>query len=110
MSNTARVLAPNVELQLSGGRTLAGRLEHFPAGKSLVIFDENELAPTQLTVLAAEAPGAHAALEDDQVLLRNWTDARGAAEALAGQGVIELTGEEVKVGMFGLQALVARVL
>lgn len=116
MSNTtaaldaSQIIAPCITFPLANGKTLTGRLEHFRATKSLAIFDDEGLAPSLLTVPRNDAPAEHGALEPDEVLLRNWTDMRGTAEALATLGLVELTGQEVSVGMFRLQALVARVL
>lgn len=108
--NDVKVLDPDISLVLATGKTLTGRLEHFVGSKSLVIFEEESLAPAQLTVLKAEAPDAYAALATDEVLLRNWTDMRGVAAALVDSSIVELTGQEVRVGTFRLHALVARVL
>jgi hypothetical protein len=110
MTDITRVLSPRIDLIMANGNTLTGRLENFLAAKSLVIFDDEDLVPKVLTVSSLEAPAEHAALEADQVLLRNWTEMRGAAASLADQGIIHLTGDAVGVGMFKLQALVARVL
>ena len=105
-----RVIDATAELELANGKTLAGSLEYFPNGHTLVVLDEDGLEPTQLTVTAADAPVEHAALAADEVLLRNWTETRGVPASLAKQGIVELTGTEVKVGPFRLQAFVARVL
>jgi hypothetical protein len=104
------VLAGNISIPLPGGADLNGRLEYFIGAKSLVLFDDDALEPVLLTINAAEAPEAHAALEADQVLLRNWTSMRGVPEILVNSKLVELTGEEVRIGTFQLQALVARVL
>ncbi|MCI4659760.1 hypothetical protein [Cryobacterium zhongshanensis] len=109
-SPNSRIIDPGITLQLANGKSLTGRLEYFIPSKNLVVFDDDSLEPVTLTVLVAEAPSEHAALGSDEVLLRNWTDLRGAPAALAGVGIVELTGQEVKVGMFRLQALVARLL
>lgn len=110
-SAASRVLDSRISLMLANGKTLTGALEHFnPPAKSLVVFDDENFIPTMLTVLAAEAPLAHIALADDEVLLCNWTELRGVPAALVDQGLVELTGVEVSVGMFRLQALVARVI
>lgn len=108
-TTTSRVLDQMVELTLADGTVHVGRLEHFPAGKSLSLFDDEFVDPILLTVPASEAPAETAALADDHVLLRNWTEHRGVPEQLAETGLVGLTDEEVKVGMFRLQALVARV-
>jgi hypothetical protein len=105
-----RILDRDVELQLASGKTIQGSLEYFPSGKSLVVLDEDGLEPSQLTVTAAEAPEIHRELAPDQVLLRNWTDHRGAPKSLAEKGFVELVDETVTVGMFRLNAVVARVL
>jgi hypothetical protein len=105
-----RVIDPSITIPLANGKAVTGRLEHFAGPKSLVVFDDESLAPVLLTVPASEAPEHHAALDADQVLLRNWTDLRGAGDALVDQGIVALTGEEVSIGMFRLQAFVARVL
>jgi hypothetical protein len=112
MSDVLRVIDSHVELPLPSGKTVSGQLEHAPGGRSLFVIDTDQEAidPTLLTVRRADAEEATAALAADEVLLRNWTDLRGAPEALAELGAVELTGEAVKVGQFGLQALVARVL
>lgn len=106
----SRVLKDDISLVLPAGQKLTGKLEHFPAAKSLVISDEAGFVPVLLTVPISEAPEAHDALLPGHVLLRNWTDRRGVGEALARHQLVELTGQEVKVGLFQLQALVARVL
>ena len=106
----SRVIQPSASLMLSNTKILAGRLEYFPTGKSLVVFGEDGLLAQALTVPKADAPVETDALAPDEVLLRNWTDMRGAGAALANQGLVELTGREVQIGMFKLQALVARVL
>lgn len=108
-TTTSRVLDQMVELTLADGTVIAGRLEHFPDGKSLILFDDEAVDPYVLTVPAAEAPAETGALAPDQVLLRNWTEHRGVPEQLAETGLVGLTDEEVKVGIFRLQALVARV-
>jgi hypothetical protein len=112
MTDVLRVINSDVELQLPSGQTLSGQLEHASAARSLFIIDLDPEAidPTLLTVRRSEAEEATAALAPDEVLLRNWTELRGAPEALVQLGAVELTGQEVKVGLFGLQALVARVL
>lgn len=109
-SAASRIIDPRINIRLTNGKSLIGQLEHFVTAKSLVVFDDENLVPKMLTVTAAEAPDAHAALGADEVLLRNWTDMRGAPAALADYGTVELTGQEVNVGPFRLQALVARML
>lgn len=103
------VLDPFVELTLADGKVVAGRLEHFPASRSLVLFDDEAIDPIQLSVAMAEAPTETAALDEEHVLLRNWTEHRGVPEQLAGTGLVGLTDEQVQVGLFRLQALVAKV-
>lgn len=112
MTEPMRIIDSQVELALPEGRALSGQLEHSPTGHSLFLIDLDKevMDPVVLTVSKRDAPDAIDALEPDQVLLRNWTELRGAPEALAEAGLVELTGEEVRVGLFGLQALVARVL
>lgn len=103
------MINPKVTLELPNG-TIKGSLEYFAGSKALAVFNEDDLGAKQLTVLPAQAPDEHAALADDEVLLQNWTELRGVADALVEQGVVELTGKEVQVGTFRLRALVARVL
>lgn len=103
------ILDQNVELTLADGKVIAGRLEHFPSGRSLILFDDEEIDPIPLSVPATEAPEATAALAEDQVLLRNWTEHRGVPEQLASYGLVGLTDDQVGVGMFRLQAIVAQV-
>lgn len=111
MSDASRVLNKSITLPLASGKSLTGRLEHFSGPKSLVIFSDDSLEPVLLTVPTThESEEAYDALEPDQVLLRNWTELRGVHEALVDQGVVELTGQEVSIGMFRLQAFVARLL
>jgi hypothetical protein len=111
MSDAAQVLDSNITLPLASGKSLTGRLEHFSGPRSLVIFNDDSLEPVLLTVPnTAETAGAYAALEPDQVLIRNWTELRGAPDALATEGIVELTGQQVSIGMFRLQAFVARLL
>lgn len=105
----SRVLDQMVELTLADGKVIAGRLEHFPEGRSIVLFDDEEVDPIPLTVSAGEAPEATAALDEDHVLLRNWTEHRGVADQLVDCGLVGLTDEQVQVGMFRLQALVAKI-
>jgi len=105
----SRVLAIDLDLSLPGGGRLQGRLEHFPQGRSLVVFDEDGITLTPLTVPIADAGEHHAQLGPNEVLLRNWTDLRGVAAALVAQGHIELTGREVRIGDFRLEGLIARV-
>lgn len=113
MTDVLRIIDSEVALTLPSGRVISGQLEHATTNKSLFLIDvdpEAVSAPVLLTVPKGEAEDATTALEPDQVLLRNWTELRGAPEALAEAGLVQLTGEEVRVGLFGLQALVARVL
>lgn len=109
-TTTSRVLHPMLELERSDGKLMVGRLEHFPEAKGLILFDDEELSPIPLTVPAGEAPDAHAALGDGQVLLRNWTEHRGVPDQLASHGLVGLTDEQVQVGMFRLHAVIANVL
>jgi hypothetical protein len=109
-SPNSRIIDPSITLRLTSGKSLSGRLEYFIPSKNLVVFDDDSLEPVTLTVLVAEAPTEHAALGSDEVLLRNWTALRGAPAALADLGIVALTGQEVSVGLFRLQALVARLL
>lgn len=110
IADTIRVIDSKVSLPLANGTALTGSLEYFPGPKALAIFGEDDLGPKQLTVMSTEAPAEHIALADDEVLICNWTDMRGVADALVSQGIVELTGKEVAVGIFRLQAFVARVL
>lgn len=96
-------------LTLPGGKTLTGSLEYFAEPHVLVLMSQEQPTPIVLTVTASEAPVEHAALESDQVLIRNWVETRGVAEQLAATGVLALTGETVSVGLFNLEALVARM-
>lgn len=107
---TSRVLDAHLELELTNGTVYVGRLEYFPHSKSLTLFDDEITDPLLLTVPVAEAPVETAALPDDHVLLRNWTEHRGIADQLVTNGLVGLTDEQVAVGMFRLQGLVARVL
>lgn len=107
---TALILAPAITFPLANGRILSGRLEYFRASKSLAVFDDEALTPSLLTVPVADVPAEHEALGADEVLLRNWTEMRGTAEALVQLGIVELTGQTLRVGVFGLHAVVARVL
>ncbi|WP_311245407.1 MULTISPECIES: hypothetical protein [unclassified Microbacterium] len=109
-TTTSRVLDPHLEIELADGTIHVGRLEYFPDGKSLTLFDDEVTDPVLLTVPVTEAPIETAALPDDHVLLRNWTEHRGVPEQLASNGLIGLTDEQVAVGMFRLQGLVAKVL
>lgn len=104
-----RVLAQSVELDITGGKTIGGTLEFFPSGHQLALTDDIERDPFPLTATAAEARDVVARLEPDQVLLTNYVSTRGAPESLAKQGFVELL-EPVKIGVFGLDAVVARVL
>lgn len=103
------VLASDIELTLANGDIIAGRLEHFPHSRTLALFDAEELHPIPLTVPVADAPEATANLAEDEVLLRNWTEHRGIPEQLADHGLVGLTDEQVQVGMFRLQAIVAKI-
>ncbi|MCY1718439.1 hypothetical protein OVA26_16005 [Microbacterium sp. SL62] len=111
MSNTTplRLVSADVELTLSTKKVIAGRLEHSPSARSLVLFDPEELDPILLSVAAGEAPLETAALDADHVLLRGWTEHRGVPEQLHEDGLVVLTGEEVQIGLFRLRAAVARV-
>lgn len=105
------ILKTGLTLTVASGKELSGRLEYFTAPRSLVLFDDDSLEPVLLTVPnTAESAEAYAALADGQVLIRNWTELRGIADALVAQGVVELTGDEVRIGTFQLQAFVARLL
>ena len=104
-----KVLASRAEIELSNGSWVCGALEYFPGGKTLALTDDIENDPLPLTVTKAEAPELTAALDDDQVLLANHTVTRGAPAWLAEHGYVELV-EPAKVGIFGLDAFVARVL
>jgi hypothetical protein len=106
----SRVIDPRISITLANGTSRDGRLEYFIPSKQLVVFADDELLSQALTVKVADAPDAYAALQADEVLLRNWTELRGAAASLVDQGIVELTGVEVPVTTFRLQALVARVL
>lgn len=108
-NNAARVLDHNFELETPGGTTLRGSLEHFPQSRTVVVFGDDGLTTTPLTVSATESKERPAPLNADEVLLRNWTDLRGVPQELAKKGLIELTGEAVHIGQFRLEALVARV-
>lgn len=103
------VLDPFFELTLADGKIIAGRLEHFPEGRALVLFDDEAVDPIPLSVPAADAPEVTAALDEDHVLLRNWTEHRGVPEQLADSGLVGLTDEQAQVGMFRLQAIVAKI-
>mgnify|MGYP001499118887 CR=1 FL=1 len=109
MAAAMRELRKGLALQVAG-KEITGNVEYYPDAKSLVIFHNDGWDALLLTVPRDEAGDAADALDPDQVLLRNWTEHRGIGEQLAAQGLLELTGDEVKVGMFRLQALVARVL
>lgn len=110
MDEISRVLDPSVQLITEHARSILGRLEYFPGSRTLVVLDDIDTDPCVLTVLATEAPELYAELAPDEVLLANWTDRRGVPESLAALGFVQLTGRSVKVGMFGLEALVARLL
>lgn len=103
------VLAQRVEIELANGSWLIGALEYFPTGKTLAVTDDVENDPFMLTATAAEAPDVTARLAADQVLLTNYVGTRGAPEWLATEGFVEII-EQVKIGIFGLDAFVARVL
>ncbi|ROR76101.1 hypothetical protein SAMN06295974_3751 [Plantibacter flavus] len=106
-----RVIDENVSIHLTSGAVITGRLEHMPGAKVLAVFDDNRLdGPAVLTVRESEARAEHSELADDEVLIRNWTNMRGVGDALVQLGIVELTGKEVLVGTFQLQAFVGRVL
>ena len=109
----SEVLNRDIGLELPGGRILRGRLEYFPQGATLAIFSSDDDLNTDITVLTVkteEIPLTYSAPSPRHVLICNWTDSRGVASALVDAGVIELTGQEIRVGVFSMQALVARVL
>lgn len=104
-----RVIAQHVELDGDRGRKVSGALEYFPGGHALALTDDIERDPFPLTATAAEAPEVTARLEDDQVLLTDYVVTRGVPASLAKQGFVELL-EPVKIGVFGLDGHIARVL
>jgi len=106
---TSRVLSNATVVERRNGDGYEGKVEYFPEVRSIVMFDDEELAPVVLTVNEKEAPEAFAQLGEDEVLIANWAERRGVAASLVEQGLVQLTGAEAKVGPFGLQALVAEV-
>ncbi len=102
------VLATSVSIEHQQ-EVYSGAIEYFPSSKALILTDPDRVDPLVFTVRADEAPEAFSALGDREVLIRNWTENRGSADQLQNQGIIELTGQSAAVGMFNLNALVARV-
>lgn len=81
-------LATEAELQLRA-RTLTGDVDHYPDVRAIVVMAEDGLVPTMVTVRAAEAPDEHALLAEDEAIVADWTDRRGAADALVALGLVE---------------------
>lgn len=104
-----KIIAQHIEIERPRGKTITGALEHFPTGHMLAITDDVDHDPFPLTATAAEAPAAVAALAPDEVVLTNYVETRGIPAWLAEHGYVELKNE-VRIGMFGLQAVIARVL
>lgn len=104
-----RVLDQHVEIPMSNGTSVRGALEYFPSGHTLAVTDDIDNDPFMLTAPASMAPEITATLDADQVLLTNFVATRGFPEWLAQHGYVELV-KPVKIGIFGLDAFVARVL
>lgn len=104
------VVADDFTIDLPGGKSATGTLEHFASAHALVLMSQDQPSPLVLTVTQTEAPAEHELLADGELLMRNWVETRGVASQLADAGLIELTGQSVSVGLFGLEALVARML
>lgn len=85
-------LATEAELQLRS-KSLTGDVDHYPEARAIVVMPEGGLAPVMLTVRAAEAPDEHALLAEDEVIVADWTDRRGAADALVALGLVEKVRE-----------------
>lgn len=104
-----KVLVQHIEIERPRGKPITGSLEHFPTGHMMAITDDVDHDPFVLTATAAEAPEAVAALAPDEVVLTNYVETRGIPAWLAEHGYVELR-RELRIGTFGLQAVVARVL
>ena len=104
-----KIIAQHVEIERPRGKSVTGTLEHFPTGRMLAVTDDVDHDPFLLTATAAEAPEAVAALEPDEVVLTNYVETRGIPAWLAEHGYVELR-HEVRIGIFNLQAVVAKVL
>lgn len=107
----SRIVSKDVSIEVRECPTISGRVEHFPQGHGLVVFDEDGLAPILLSLAEKEAPSQIAALAEDEVLLADWVERRGVADALEKLGLVEIVRREaVQVGMFPQEAVVVRVL
>ena len=107
----SRIISRDVAIEVKGRPTIAGYAEHFPQGRSLVVFDDSGLAPVMLSLTAKEAPDEVAALAEDEVLLADWVERRGVAEWLEQHGLVEtLRRVPVQVGIFPQEAVLVRVL
>lgn len=106
----SRILASSIAIETTNAGPINGRLEYYPSGHSLVVFDDAGLAPKQLEATGPEAAEAVARLGANEVLLSNWAERRGVAASLQKAGLIEPTGRTERIGMFGLEGVVVRVL
>lgn len=107
----SRIISRDIAIDVKGRPAIAGYAEHFPQGRSLVVFDDSGLAPTMLSLTAKEAPGEVTALAEDEVLLADWVERRGVADWLEQHSLVEVVRRvPVQVGIFPQEAVLVRVL
>lgn len=118
---SSRVLRSDFRVEaIKSADRIAGVLEHFPDTRVLAVLPGpgETASPVSLTVTqtdvreagGGELPELPGPADPDLVILKNWIHYRTTVDLLVSEGLVELTGETHRVGIFGQLALEARVL